>query len=76
MEHSMEYSMLPNWSAGFYEVKSDGLTLYHGVCHGIFHGIFHRVNAPLGSATLSESLLTLLENVYCKQQQCGFLHFC
>jgi hypothetical protein len=34
----MEYSMVANWSAGFYEVKSDGPTLYHG--------IFYRVNAP------------------------------
>jgi hypothetical protein len=42
MEYSMEYSMVPNWSAGFYDLKSDGPTLYHG----IFHGIFHRVNVP------------------------------
>jgi hypothetical protein len=42
--NTVEYSMVPNWSTGFYKVKSDETTLYNG----IYHGIFHRVNAPLG----------------------------
>jgi hypothetical protein len=43
----MEYSMVLNWSAGCYDVKSDGPTLYQGIIyHGTFHGIFHPVNAP------------------------------
>jgi hypothetical protein len=46
LQYSMEYSMVPNWSAGLYEVKSVGPTLYHGIFHGILQGIFHSVNAP------------------------------
>lgn len=31
-----EYSIEPNWSTGFHEVKSDEPTLFYGLFHGIF----------------------------------------